>query len=108
MNHQEIHQEFSHVFNNEFNSRKIIGEIPVNMPTAILRRSYLDVQGGAVVTDKSVILTKDKNGIKEWVVFYKMKGNRYGSYGYSFINDYASRELSKIHLNNKINAKPIW
>lgn len=108
MNHQEIHTEFSHVFNNEFNSRKIIGEIPVNMPTSVVQRSYLDVRGGAVVVDKAVVLTQDKDKKKEWVVFYRMTGNRYGSYGYSFINDYASQELNKMHLNNKINAKLIW
>jgi hypothetical protein len=105
MTTQEIHSEYPHVFDNEFNSRKIIGEIPSGIPTAIQRRSFLDVQGGAVVTDKALILTKDKSGKKEWVVFFKMIGNRYGSYGYSFINEYASRELNKIHLNLKINAK---
>lgn len=108
MNHQEIHTEFTHVFNNEFNSRKIIGEIPDGQPTSIQRRSFLDIQGGAVVVDRAVVLTQDKDKKKEWVVFFRMKGNKYGSYGYSFINEYASRELSKMHLNNKINSKLIW
>lgn len=106
MTEQEILQEFPYVFDNEFNSRKIIGTLAgLN---SVVAKSFLDIRGGAVVTDKSVLLTRDKNGVREWVVFFKMTGNRYGTYGYSFINEYASRELSKTHLNNKINSKPIW
>jgi hypothetical protein len=105
MTNYEIQSEYPHVFDNEFNSRKIIGEIPRYMPVS---RGILDIKGGAVATDTNILLTKDKNGKKEWVVFFKMRGNPYGTHGYSFINQEASFELNKMHLNLKINAKPIW
>lgn len=97
MNTEFIQQEYPYVFNNEFNSRVVIGEIPKG---AVIGKNVLDIRGDVVQTS-SVLLTKDKSGVKEWVVFFKVtKG-----YGYSFLNSDATYELNKIFLNYKINKK---